>query len=99
MFSVAGLLAFLLERVQDTLYSKGPADAGGWRAAEAFDEAVVAAATAEGRLRAYPQVVHLEGCAPVVVEATYEAVIDVERYGPGPEAGLDRKSGVEATGG
>src|SRR6266852_7872785 len=70
-------LAFtaFLERQDEAVFAYGEADAFCWRAAEELHEAVVAAAAADGVLRAEARGGDFEGGAHVVVEATNEAPV------------------------
>ena len=66
-------------RQQDALDAGRPADAGRRRAAELLDQAVVAPAAAERRLRAEPLGLELEHRARVVVEPAHERRVDLVR--------------------
>src|SRR5216683_1473509 len=70
-------LAFtaFLEGQDEAVFAYGEADAFCWRAAEELHEAVVAAAAADGVLRAEARGGDFEGGAHVVVEATNEAPV------------------------
>ena len=64
-----------MQREDQAVFADGEADAFGGRAAEEFDEAIVAAAAADGVLRAESLRGDFKRGAHVVVEATDEAPV------------------------
>ena len=92
--------AFVVAGEQRPIDAEREPDTRGRRAAERFDEAVVAAAAAEGVLRRVEgAALELEDGAAVVVEAAHQLRFDRERNVERPQAGehrLEVRGGVVA---